>query len=314
MNNKRKFPPLWTIPIFLTVIPRMLWAQFRNDYYGAMKLARKFMGSAKIKRRSFQGYTPTEHDVFVCTFSKSGTYWMMQVVTQIAGKGQAEFEHIHDIVPWPENPQPQLVPLSVPTWKESPTQMRAVKTHVEAEFVPYSEAAKYVVVMRDPKDVLVSSFFFSDSIMPGLSSIGIGAWVDLFNKGEVPYGLWAEHIASFWPWRDRQNVLVLTFGEMKKDLAQVIQKVAELMQVELSDDEMALVLEKSSFQYMKANEDKFEPPTPMVNDKVELLRTGKKGEAAHHLTAEQLTSVDQAMKEHLDALRSDFPYERYFRV
>lgn len=312
MGKNSKIPPLWVLPEMLIHLPRILWAQRRGDYHGAMKIGRQVMGSAKIKTRAFKGYTPTNHDVFVCTYSKSGTYWMLQIVTQIAAHGTAEFDHIHDIVPWPEAILPGLVQLNAPTWQSSPTQQRAVKTHAEAQFVPYSPNAKYVIVIRDPKDALISSFYFSDSIMPGLSSIGLNAWAEAFIAGEIPYGVWAEHVAGFWPWRERENVLVVTFNEMKRNLEKVARDVAALMQVQLSDTALALVVEKSSFAYMKEAEAKFEPPTPMVQEKVELLRSGKTGEAAKHLTPEQLSAVDQAMKAQLQEFGSDFPYHDYF--
>jgi hypothetical protein len=312
MGNKSKLPPLWSLPFMLVQIPRLLWAQSRGDYHGAMKVGRQVMGSAKIKTRAFKGYVPTANDVFVCTYSKSGTYWMLQLVTQIAGRGAAEFDHIHDIVPWPEGTLPGPVRLNAPTWQDSPTQIRAVKTHAEANFIPYNRDAKYVIVIRDPKDALISSFYFSDSIMPGLSSIGLDAWTEAFIRGEIPYGIWAEHVAGFWPWRERDNVLVVMFSEMKRDLEKVARAVATLMEVQLSDAEVAMAVEKSSFAYMKAAEAKFEPPSPMVQEKVELLRNGKTGEAVEHLTPEQLATVDRTMKAQLQNFGSDFPYDEYF--
>src|SRR5579871_97376 len=59
-------------------------------------------GAAKGTRRErfghFGDYQPTAHDVFACVYFKSGTNWLMQIATQIVNRGQAEFEHIHDIV------------------------------------------------------------------------------------------------------------------------------------------------------------------------------------------------------------------------
>ena len=312
MAKKSKFPPLWALPVMVVQIPRMLFAQFRGDYHKAMKIGRQVMGSPTIKTRAFKDYTPTAHDVFVCTYSKSGTYWMLQIVTQIAGCGAAEFDHIHDIVPWPESITPGLLRVNSPTWEESPTQIRAIKTHAEAQYVPYNKDAKYVVVIRDPKDALISSFFFSESLMPGLSSIGLDAWTDAFMAGEVPYGIWAEHVAGFWPWRERENVRVVMFSDMKRDLEKVVRDVAALMQVPLTEEQLANVVERSSFAHMKAIENKFEPPTPMVNEGVTLLRKGKTGEATEHLSPEQLAAVDQAMKAQLQQFGSDFPYDDYF--
>lgn len=313
MSKKSKIPPLWMLPILLRYIPPMIWAQHRKNYMQAMKIGRKLLGSPKIRTKAFQGYTPSKHDVFVCTYSKSGTYWTMQIVTQIAGRGEATFESIHDLVPWPESPMPTAARLGDPTWEETPTQLRAVKTHAEAQYVPYNSAAKYVVVIRDPKDALISSFHFSESIMPGVKSIGLDKWTDAFVKGETPFSLWAEHTAGFWPWRNRENVLVLTFAEMKQDLETAVRRLATLMNVDLTDVELEKVVEKSSFAYMKANEAQFAPPSPVATkEPIELIRKGKTGEFAKALTPAQQAQVDRTAKADLQRLGSDFPYDAYY--
>lgn len=312
MSHLRKYPPLWSLPIMLTKVPLMLWAGRRGNYKRAMKIGRSVMASPYVKSKAFEGYTPTKHDVFVCVYSKSGTNWMMQIVTQIASHGKAEFERIHDIVPWPETPVPGAAKLTAPTWEPFPAKMRPIKTHVEAAYVPYSDNAKYVIVIRDPKDAIVSGFYFSESLMPGLSSMGLSAWVDSAVAGETPFGSWADHIASFWPWRHRDNVLVLTYAEMKADLETAVRRVAQLMNVTLTADAFANVVEKSSFPYMKAHNANFTPPTPMPVNSIEMVRTGKTGEAKERLTIEQITHIDQAAKADLKRLGSDFPYDDYF--
>ena len=82
----------------------------------------------------FRGYEPDEHDVFVATFAKSGTNWAMQIAHQIAHHGQAEYAHIHDVIPWPEAPMPDIVKLSDPQPRRAaPTGLRVIKTHVAAD-------------------------------------------------------------------------------------------------------------------------------------------------------------------------------------
>lgn len=311
MTYRSKFPPLVIMPYLLKHIPRLLWKQFRRDYRGAMRAGREAMGSSGLKTAAFRGYEATAHDVFVCTYSKSGTYWMLQIVTQIAGRGAADFDHIHDIVPWPESPTPDMPRLTAPSWETSPMSVRAIKTHAEAQFVPYSPDAKYIVVIRDPKDALVSSFHFSESIMPGISSIGLESWTDAFLEGEVPYGIWAEHVASFWPWRDRPNVRIVTFADMKADLAGVVEQVGELMEANLTPSEVEQVVERSGFAYMKKYEPKFKPAIFNGAD-VEIIRKGKKGEAAETFTPERVAQIDEVMKAQLHRFGSDFPYDDYF--
>ena len=36
------------------------------------------------------------------TFAKSGTNWAMQIAHQLIYHGKGEFDHLHDIVPWPD--------------------------------------------------------------------------------------------------------------------------------------------------------------------------------------------------------------------
>ena len=65
-------------------------------------------------------------------------------------------DNIYNLIPWPDPPFPfnyaSLHDASLTT--NSPTGLRVIKTHWEADFVPYSPAAKYVVVIRDPKLIL----------------------------------------------------------------------------------------------------------------------------------------------------------------
>ena len=36
------------------------------------------------------------------TFPKSGTNWMLQIAHQLIHHGKGEYDHIHDVVPWPD--------------------------------------------------------------------------------------------------------------------------------------------------------------------------------------------------------------------
>ena len=107
--------------------------------------------SEQKKRRAFENYVPARKDVFAAVFGKSGTNWMMQIATQIAHRGEAEFGHIHELVPWPDSPMPLPMKLTDPRPSEaSPTGLRVIKTHNDAAFVPYHEDATYLTILRDP--------------------------------------------------------------------------------------------------------------------------------------------------------------------
>src|SRR5271169_869125 len=119
------------------------------------------------EKNPFRNYGPGKQDVFVSTYAKSGTNWMMQIAHQLIWHGAGEFDHIHSVVPWPDTQVmgPVMKRYTIPLqdardWETSPERKRVIKTHFDWELLPYSEDARYIMVLRDPKDIFVSSYFF----------------------------------------------------------------------------------------------------------------------------------------------------------
>ena len=243
------------IPLYLLLWPLVRLMERRGRWPQAMsrRMAQMMAEAAP--------YTPTEHDVMVCSFFKSGTNWMMQIVTQIAHRGHAEFDHIHDLVPWLELPERfrYTIPVSdEASWRESPTGLRAIKTHMPLGKLVLSHAARYVWVVRDPKDVVVSGYHFVRSTALGPLMTSLDRWVDLFLSDDPFNGSWAEHLAGGWRERHRDNLLFLTFESIKRDPQTSIQRIAELMGVDLGAAELEAVLERASYSYMKAHSAQFD--------------------------------------------------------
>ncbi len=261
-------------------------------------------------------FVPTSHDVLVCSYFKAGTNWTMQIALQIAHRGRAQFEHIHDLVPWIDmNDRARFaVPATHdPVWQNCPTGLRIIKTHAGFDNLVYRPDARYIWVVRDPKDVFVSSYHFIKSVTLGGLMPTPDQWLDLYLSPDTPFGPWANHLESGWRNRHRDNVLFLTYEEMKADLPAAVARIAALMRVALSPEEIESVVEQSSYQHMKSIGHKFDMiEMPWTNPRGAMVRRGERGSAGEMLSPLQQQRVDDYWRNELRRLGSDFPYDEHF--
>jgi len=216
------------------------------------------MHSAASVANGTTDFTLRPDDVVIATYPKTGTTWTMQIMHQIrcaAAKVDGEsFGEITEVVPW------DILALDCgqdldATQTATP---RLFKSHESASTV--ARGGRYCVVVRDPIDVFHSFYKF----LPAYMGIEPGAitkeeFAEAIFAGASHSGGFDEHYLSWYDAReaDPENVCMLTFEDMKLDLGRVVDELAAFMRVELDDAGRALVLERSSFEYMK-NNDKFD--------------------------------------------------------
>ncbi|MGO9948149.1 MAG: sulfotransferase domain-containing protein [Steroidobacteraceae bacterium] len=262
----------------------------------------------------FAGYKPTGHDVFACAGFKSGTTWLLQIAVQIAYLGQAEFDNIHSVVAWPDAHSPfrrRIIPLADDSpVRRAPTQLRIVKTHLQQQLVPYSSKARYMVMVRDPKDVIVSGYHFIRSLLLGPLMPTVRHWVELSLSGELPSGSWARHLDSYWRMRNEPNVLFLTYEDLSANPDGAVQQIARFMNVDLEPGQLEAVTRAVTFEEMRTWRNKFDPGRVVPWGKAHsMLRKGRPGEAAELLSSELRQLIDDHSRMELRRLNCDFPYD-----
>jgi hypothetical protein len=272
------------------------------------------------KKNPFNGYIPGPQDVFVMTFAKSGTNWMMQIAHQLIHHGKGEYEHLHDVVPWPDTlviPGPlkkYAIPLEAATdWKSAPEPLRVIKTHFNWDMLPCSDQAKYIAVIRDPKDVFVSNYYFVRDGVYGRGMPSVDTWFELFLSPDFPIGgSWAVNTAGYWAERQRPNVLVTSFKEMKRDLRGTVRQVERFLNVAVGEDVIDEVCRRSSFEYMKAADTKFAMGKMVAwREPGVMIRKGSQGASSELLTPAQQQRIDEYFMAELVKLGSDFPYAEF---
>jgi hypothetical protein len=272
------------------------------------------------RKNPFLRYTPGPQDVFVMTFAKSGTNWMMQIAHQLIYHGKGEYNHLHEVVPWPDTTimpffmKKYAIPIEEAThWERSPERKRVIKTHYNWDLLPHSDQARYIAVIRDPKDIFVSNYLFVRDGVYGTAMPSVDTWFDLFLSPHFPLGgSWAVNAAGYWAERHRPNVLVVSFKSMKADLRGTVVKVADFLGIRASDSLIDEVCRLSSFEYMKQNDHKFWIGQLVPWRKPgSMIRKGTQGGSSELLSVERQRQIDRHFMEELERLGSDFPYREF---
>ncbi|KAI0233206.1 Sulfotransferase family cytosolic 1B member 1 [Lamellibrachia satsuma] len=245
-----------------------------------------------------------EDDIVVASFPKSGSTWVQEVVYLLNNnmdEKKARKQNMEDRFPQLEYTYPGLAALEA---AEGP---RLLKTHLPFEMLPKSikeeGKTKLIYIMRNPKDVCVSSYFYSRMHLFLNYQSDLAHYCSSFLTGRVSFGPWWDHMKSYYAHRDDPNVLVITYEDMQQDTNKTIQAIASFLGKELSTKQVTRIAKYCSFDEMKKNPasnyswwDKLGIRQP---DESEFLRSGKVGKWAEHLTSEQSAYIDKICQMYL---------------
>jgi hypothetical protein len=268
-------------------------------------------------------------DVILSCYPRSGTTWTQHIMRLLRNGGRDDGVNLDDAVPWLEvlgTPKGNMMGLTNTNAPEELPSPRLMKVHVPYHMTPggqpHTTGIKYIYVARNPKDVCVSFWHFSQTEIKKFTGEESSAtnmsipWDSFFadflegKNGASIYGGWLNHVLEWWKRRDEPNILFLRFEDMRKDPHKAVRTIAEFIGVEsLTDELVETVIRNSSFQSMAAN--------PTVNDRkkegakfgITFLRKGIVGDWKNHFTAEQSREFDEKIGKTLEENGLIFDYE-----
>ncbi|XP_076773167.1 amine sulfotransferase-like isoform X3 [Arvicanthis niloticus] len=158
---------------------------------------------------------------------------------------------------------------------------------------------KTFYIYRNPKDVLISYFHFSNWVAIFEATDTLDQFLGKFLDGKG--NCWFDHIRGWYEHRHDFNIMFLSYEDLKKDLRSSVLKICNFLEKELSEEELDAVVRQSTFENMKS--DPLANYNYIINNKIgvrnndsHFLRKGTIGDWKNHLTVEQNERFDMIFK------------------
>lgn len=235
----------------------------------------------------WRGYRPRGDDIIIATYSKCGTTWMQRIVGMLIF-GSSEPVPLWDLSPWPDmrlfGPIEETLERA-----EAQTHRRFFKSHLPYDALPVHEDVKFIHVARDGRDAAMSMHnhlcHFTAETFAGLDEISLAdpkfgdryprpekdpadyfhRWIsDEAEDGQGDAGASFFHVEnSYWAARHDPDVLLVHYADLKRDREAEMRRVAQFLDIEISESQWPELVEAAGFEAMKRLGDEL---IPMAKD------------------------------------------------
>ncbi|KAJ1078194.1 hypothetical protein K5549_016765, partial [Capra hircus] len=260
-----------------------------------------------------QGFEAQSDDLLICTYPKSGTTWIQEIVDLIEQSGdvdkcqRAAIQHRHPFLEWARPPQPSGVEKA-----RAMPRPRVLRTHLPTQLLPpsfWESNCKFLYVARNAKDCLVSYYHFQrmNRTLPDP-----GTWdqyFETFISGKVAWGSWFKHVRGWWELRNNVRMLFLFYEDIKRDPKQEIQKVMKFMEKNLDGAVLDTIVQETTFEKMKANPmtNRSTAPKTILDQSISpFMRKGIVGDWKNHFTVAQNERFDEIYRQKMEGTSINF--------
>ncbi|KAM4825133.1 sulfotransferase 2A1-like [Thomomys bottae] len=266
----------------------------------------------EVVKAVHETFVVKDEDIITVTYPKSGTHWLIEILSLIHTKGDPKWIRsvtIYNRSPWMEAVHGHQLLLDR---KEGPP---LISSHLPIQLFPksfFTSKAKVIYVIRNPKDVLISGYYFWSFTNLAKKAESLEQYFEWFLKGHVPYGSWFDHVRGWMSMKEKENVLVVSYEEMKKDVRNTVEKICRFLGKALEPAELELVLENSSFQAMKENKmsNLSTASREIIPENVKLTRKGIVGDWKNHFTPAQTQAFEETFREKMAGVPLElFPWD-----
>ena len=187
-------------------------------------------------------------DIFLVSYPKSGNTWTRFLIANLVyPEKNPDFSNINDLLPDVEAMAKRDL--------ERAARPRLLKSH--QYFDP--RYPKVIYIVRDPRDVVLSEYYFDIKRRAIADDYPKQQFVSRFVRGELnhPYGTWGENAASwFYTRRGDPRFLLVKYEALQSQAMDEMERIAGFLGISAAPDRLALAIEQSSADRMRALEKK----------------------------------------------------------
>jgi aryl sulfotransferase len=255
------------------------------------------MDPARIRYRSmisdsarWEGFVLRPDDIVISTPAKCGTTWIQMICALLVFQTPSFDRSLDLISPWLEMLTRDRE--SVFADLEAQTHRRFIKSHTPFDGLPIDPHVTYICVGRDPRDVALSwdNHMANTDIMAlfgaRANAVGLDDIAELIAEGPAPrpdsdverFWLWVDqemavgdlgaggglagalhHLSTFWAVRDRANIVLLHYDDLKADLDGQMRCLAQRLGVSVPENRWLSLVEAATFDKMRERADVIVP-------------------------------------------------------
>uniref|UniRef100_A0A8V5GM83 Sulfotransferase n=1 Tax=Melopsittacus undulatus TaxID=13146 RepID=A0A8V5GM83_MELUD len=169
-----------------------------------------------------------DDDVFNVTYQKSGTVWMLEILSLIHSNGDPQW--VQSVPNWDRGPWLETL-LGLRRARGCP-RPRLLSSHLPVQLFPkafFGSKAKVIYTVRNPKDVLVSLYHFARIFRPYKDPGTLEQFMERFLQGDVPFGSWFDHVRGWMELRGQENFFCISYEELQQDLRGCVRRLCQFL-------------------------------------------------------------------------------------